>query len=60
MYSEQGVKELNQNTHSELLNFLDRMKIFKEKKIRPDIIEASVSSHLMMIFLNYKKNHCYE
>ena len=58
MYSEQGVKELNQNTHSELLKFFrDRMKnILKEKKIRPDIIEASVSSHLNDDFLElYKK-----
>ena len=58
MYTEQGVKELNQNTHSELLKFFrERMKnILKEKKIRPDIIEASVSSHLNDDFLElYKK-----
>ena len=63
MYTEQGVKEINQNTYSELLKFFrDRMKnIFKEKKIRPDIIEASVSSHLNDDFLElYKKDHCYE
>ena len=58
IYTEQGVKELNKNTHSELIKFFrDRMKnIFKEKKIRPDIIDASVSSHINDNFLElYKK-----
>ena len=57
-YSEQGVKELNQEYNLELINFFrDRMKnILKEKKIRPDIIEASLSSHLNDNFLElYKK-----
>ena len=58
IYTEQGVKEINQNTHLELIKFFrDRMKnILKEKKIRPDIIEASVSSHINDDFLElYKK-----
>tara|TARA_A100001011_G_scaffold373238_1_gene432435 strand:- start:332 stop:2386 length:2055 start_codon:yes stop_codon:yes gene_type:complete len=58
IYHEQGTKELNQNTHIELIKFFrDRMKnIFKEKKIRTDIIEASVSSHTNDNFLElYKK-----
>ncbi len=58
IYTEQGVKEINQNTNLELIKFFrDRMKnILKEKKIRPDIIEASVSSHINDDFLElYKK-----
>ena len=57
-YTEQGVKDVNKNTHLELINFFrDRMKnIFKEKRIRPDIIEASLSSHINDNFLElYKK-----
>ena len=58
IYTEQGVKELNKNTHPELMKFFrDRMKnILKEKRIRPDIIDASVSSHTNDDFLElYKK-----
>ena len=58
IYTEQGVKELNKNTHLELMKFFrDRMKnILKEKRIRPDIIDASVSSHMNDDFLElYKK-----
>ena len=58
IYNDQGVKELNQNTQKEIIKFLsDRMKnILKEKRIRPDIIDASVSSHTNDDFLElYKK-----
>ena len=58
IYNDQGVKELNQNTQKEIIKFLsDRMKnILKEKRIRPDIIDASVSSHSNDDFLElYKK-----
>ena len=57
-YTEQGVKNVNKNTHLELINFFrDRMKnILKEKRVRPDIIEASLSSHTNDNFLElYKK-----
>ena len=58
IYNDQGVKELNQNTQKEIIKFLsDRMKnILKEKRIRPDIIDASISSHTNDDFLElYKK-----
>ena len=58
IYSNQGVKELNKNTLKDLIAFFrDRMRnILKEKKIRTDIIEASVSSHQNDNFLElYKK-----
>ena len=58
IYLDQGVKQINNEVNKDLLKFLrDRMKnILKEKKIRPDIIEASVSSHLNDNFLElYKK-----
>ena len=59
LYQENGVNEINKNTQKEILLFLkDRMKnILKEKKIKPDIIEASVSSHTGDNFLHlFKKN----
>ncbi len=58
IYLDQGVKESNQDVMKELIKFFrERMKnILKEKKIRTDIIEASVSSHLNDNFLElYKK-----
>ena len=58
IYSDQGVKQLNNQASKDLILFFrERMKnILKEKKIRPDIIEASISSHLSDNFLElYKK-----
>ncbi len=58
IYLEQGVKESNRQVSKELILFLrERMKnILKEKKVRTDIVEASVSSHLNDNFLElYKK-----
>ena len=58
IYLEQGVKELNNEVSKDLLKFFrERMKnILKERKIRTDIIEASISSHLNDNFLElYKK-----
>ena len=58
IYVDQGVKEKNTQSKKELINFLrERMKnILKEKRIRTDIIEASISSHNNDNFLElYKK-----
>ncbi len=58
IYLEQGVKETNNDVIKNLvLFFRDRMKnILKEKKIRADIVEASISSHISDNFLElYKK-----
>ena len=58
IYLEQGVKESNKDVIENLvLFFRDRMKnILKEKKIRADIVEASISSHISDNFLElYKK-----
>jgi len=58
IYSDQGVKQLNNQASKDLILFFrERMKnILKEKKIRPDIVEASISSHLSDNFLElYKK-----
>ena len=52
------MKEINKETKKDLIIFLrDRMKnILKEKKVRTDIIEASISSHFNDNFLElYKK-----
>jgi glycyl-tRNA synthetase beta chain len=48
LYIDQGVIIKNKNIESELLDFFkERMKnILKEKKIKPDIIDASISAHL--------------
>ena len=59
LYEEQGVSVKNLNAEKEILNFLkDRMKnILKEKKIRFDIIEASIESHFGDNYLDlFKKN----
>ena len=59
LFKDQGVLPLNANTEKEILVFLkERMKnILKEKKIKPDIIEASLSSHVGDNFFDlYKKN----
>ena len=58
IYLDQGVKDLNNKVAKDLIIFFrERMKnILKEKKIRADIIEASVSSHVNDNFLElYKK-----
>ena len=59
LFQEQGVKLENQNTEKELLNFLrGRMRnILKEKNIKSDIIEASLSSHVGDNYLDlFKKS----
>ena len=58
IYLDQGVKQINDQAGKDLIIFFrDRMRnILKEKKIRTDIIEASISSHLSDNFLElYKK-----
>ncbi len=58
IYLSQGVKQANKEVSKDLLVFFrERMKnILKERKIRTDIIEASISSHLSDNFLElYKK-----
>ena len=58
IYLKQGVTQSNNEVNKELITFFrERMKnILKEKKIRIDIIEASISSHLSDDFLElYKK-----
>ena len=59
LFEEQGVEKQNINCEKELLDFLkERMKnILKEKKIKNDIIEASISSHIGDNYLDlFKKN----
>ncbi len=59
LYEEQGVKIKNPEAEKELLIFLkERMRnILKEKKIKTDIIEASLSSHVGDNYLDlYRKN----
>ena len=59
LYEEQGVEIKNEHTEIDLLDFLkERMRnILKLKNIKPDIIEASISSHIGDNFLDlYKKN----
>ena len=59
LFEDQGVKSENLNTEKEILEFLkERMKnILKEKNIKNDIIEASISSHTGGNFLDlFKKN----
>ncbi len=58
LYVEQGVEIKNEKTESEVLDFTkERMRnVLKLKNIKPDIIEASVSSHVGDNFLDlYKK-----
>lgn len=54
LLGEQGLKTKNSSTEKEILFFLkERMRnILKEKKIRNDIIEASISSHTGDNFLD--------
>jgi len=59
LYTDQGVAIENKNTEKELLDFFkERMRnILKEKKIKADIIEASISSHIGDNYLDlFKKN----
>ena len=59
LFEDQGVKVQNLNTEKELLNFFkERMRnILKEKKIKNDIIEASISSHIGDNYLDlFRKN----
>jgi len=48
LYTDQGVKIENNQVEKEILDFLkERMKnILKEKKIKPDIVEAAISAHI--------------
>ena len=58
IYIDQGVKESNTEIVKDLIIFFrERMKnILREKKVRTDIIEASISSHFNDNFLElYKK-----
>jgi glycyl-tRNA synthetase beta chain len=59
LFKEQGVEIKNSKAEKEILDFLkERMRnILKEKKIKTDIIEASINSHIGDNFLDlYKKN----
>ena len=59
LFQDQGVKFENSNTEKEILNFLkERMRnILKEKNIKSDIIEASISSHIGDNYLDlFKKS----
>ena len=59
LYLDQGVKAENNQVEKEILDFLkERMRnILKEKKIKTDIIEAAISSHIGDNYLVlYKKS----
>ncbi len=59
LFQDQGVKLENENTEKEILYFLkERMRnILKEKNIKNDIIEASISSHIGDNYLDlFKKS----
>jgi glycyl-tRNA synthetase beta chain len=59
LYAEQGVKVENNQVEKDILDFLkERMRnILREKKIKPDIIEAAISSHIGDNYLVlYKKS----
>ncbi|MDC3152321.1 glycine--tRNA ligase subunit beta [Pelagibacteraceae bacterium] len=59
LLQEQGVKKINENSENEILNFLkERMKnILRDKNIKNDIIEASISSYFSDNYFDlYKKN----
>ena len=58
LYEQQGVQIKNDKTEQEVLEFIkERMRnILKQKNVKTDIIEASVSSHVSDNFLDlYKK-----
>ena len=59
LYTDQGIKIENNQAEKEILYFLkERMRnILKEKNIKPDIIEAAISSHVGDNYLDlYKKS----
>ena len=59
LFEEQRVRKINENSENEILNFLkERMKnILKDKNIKNDIIEASISSYFSDNYFDlYKKN----
>jgi glycyl-tRNA synthetase beta chain len=59
LYSDQGVKAENNQVEKDILDFFkERMRnILKEKKIKPDIIEAAINSHIGDNYLVlYKKS----
>ena len=59
LYKDQKILIINNETEREIIDYLkERMRnILKEKNIKPDIIEASISSHMGDNFLDlYKKN----
>jgi len=59
LYVDQGVKAENNQVEKDILDFLkERMRnILKEKKIKPDIVEAAISSHIGDNYLVlYKKS----
>ncbi len=59
LLDEQGVAKTNENSENEILSFLkERMKnILKDKNIKNDIIEASISSYFSDNYFDlYKKN----
>jgi len=59
LYADQGIKIENNKVEKEILDFLkERMRnILKEKKIKPDIVEAAISSHIGDNYLAlYKKS----
>ena len=61
LYQDQGFKLMNENLHKNLHDFLkDRFRYYlKEKEIRHDIIEASISSFsLNKLFASYEKARC--
>ena len=57
LYEQQGVDIKNNRTEQQVLDFIkERMRnIFKQKKIKPDIIEASLNSHVGDNFLDLFK-----
>ena len=57
LYEQQGVKITNDKTEQQVLDFIkERMRnILKQKNIKPDIIEASISSHVGDNFLDLFK-----
>jgi len=59
LYEDQGIEVKNPLTEKDVLDFLkERMKnILKEKKIRGDIIEASISSHTGDNYLDLLKKN---
>jgi len=59
LYADQGFKTENNQVEKDILDFLkERMRnILKEKKIKPDIVEAAISSHIGDNYLVlYKKS----